>query len=84
VASPFRIPNPVTIVGDHVERAAGLDAERVVGDDGIAAVRTASSSRSDQQPVRASLAGRLAAHSHQCPVAVQFLAVQLEFEHALA
>ena len=61
-----------------VQRAAGLDAERVVRDDGVAAVRRGRLvALLDQQPVLAPFTGGLAAHPHQCPVAVQFLAVQL-------
>ena len=78
------IPHPIAVAGDRFERAAGLDAERIVGNDGIAALRHRRVvALLDQQPVRASFAGGLAAHPHQRPVAVQLLAAQLEFEHAL-
>src|ERR1700731_1765038 len=78
------MPDPVAVAGDGVERTAGLDAEWVVRDDGVAAVRYGLLvALLDQKPVLAPFTGGLATHPHQGPVAVQFLAVQLEFEHAI-
>ena len=78
------IPDPVAIVGDHVQRTAGLHAERVVRDDGVAAIRHGLLvALLDQKPVLTPFTGGLATHPHQRPAAVQFLAAQLEFEHAL-
>ncbi len=78
------IPHPVAVVGDRFERAAGLDTERIVHNDGVAALRHSRVvALFDQKPIRAPFAGGFAAHPHQCPVAVQLLAAQFEFQRAL-
>ena len=78
------IPDTVAILGDRLERTAALDAERIVHDDGVATMRHRRLvALFDQEPIRAPLAGGLAAHPYQRPVALQFLTAQLEFEHPL-
>ena len=79
-----RPPHPVAVGGDLVDGAAGGDAQRVVGDDSIAAPRRRRGvALLDQQPVLVVAAGMLAAHADQRPFAVQLFAVEQEFEVAL-
>ena len=79
-----RPPDAVAVGGDLFEPAAGGDAARLVGDDPIAALRQRRRvALLDQQPVLAVAAAMLAGHLHQCPSAMQFLAVEREFEIAL-
>ncbi len=77
------MPDPVAVGGDVVDRAAAFDAlGQLVDDRAAAAGDRGFVALLDEQPVVGAVA-RPALQSHQHPVAVQLLAVQREFEHAL-
>ncbi len=79
-----RFPNTVALGGDLRHAAARFDAERVFFDDRRTAVgRRLFVALLDQEPIVAAFLRRLSAHSHQSPAAVQFFAVELEFERTL-
>ncbi len=78
-----RSPDPIAIGGDLFQRTAGGDAARVVDNDRVTALRHRRGvALLDQEPVLVVPAGMFSAHPHQRPLAVQFLAVEHEFEIA--
>src|SRR5260221_8782125 len=80
-----RIPYPVGMRRDRRHVAAAGDAERVLVDDSGAAARLGELILLlDQQPVLAFLARGSPAHADERPFALQLLAVEGEFERALA